>query len=71
MLIANATRTYVDVSLPEFQIEYEYPLKEAMESLGVNRAFDPNLAQFNISRTPLAVSDMLHKAYIKVLHETD
>jgi serine protease inhibitor len=65
----------VHVFIPKFKLETEYPLKERLESLGMTRAFLPNLtgegAQFDgmcESADPahrLFISQVLHKAFVE------
>lgn len=63
-LIVDAVEMKVQFAIPEFKIEYEYPLKKVIQQLGAKRIFGD--AQFNISETAVSISDILHKAYIKV-----
>lgn len=59
---------YVTLSMPKFEIAYQTQLKDPLNALGISRAFQPEAAEF----TPMfdfgnmAVTDAVHKAYIKV-----
>ena len=61
-----------DIHLPSFEMDYELPLKEALESLGMADMFDPLLADFSGIFTGeglqgnVYVNAARHKAYVKV-----
>jgi serpin B len=66
---ASAARTDVLLSLPRFKLEpAAFSLTSLLRSLGMTAAFDPAQADFTgmTSSRPLAVSDIVHKAYISV-----
>ncbi len=58
------------LSLPKFKSEYSESLKEALISIGVIDAFDPQKANFermiDISNANVYISDVKHKTYIDV-----
>jgi serpin B len=59
------------VSLPRFKIDYEAELKQALEALGIDRAFDPGSAEFpNMTFQPpkAVLSAVKHKSFLEV-HE--
>ncbi len=62
----------VNIHLPSFEMDYELPLKEALESLGMTDMFDPELADFTGIFTGeglqgnVYVNAARHKAYVKV-----
>jgi serpin B len=61
----------VEVALPKFKLTGEYALNEALEALGMRKAFHFGAADFsgmNGGREPLAVSAVVHKAFVDV-HE--
>ncbi len=63
--------TAVELHLPKFEFDYSESLVEVLRSLGMTDAFDPALADFSgmVEGTPseeLAISDVLHKAFIGV-----
>lgn len=63
------TLTYVDLSIPKFEIEYQVDLDQPLSKLGIQTMFT-NQADFHYllkrSASPLKVSKILHKAAIKV-----
>ncbi len=61
----------VDLSLPKFELEWEMPLNEVLQALGMNAAFDPNTADFSgiANVGDLHISEVLHKTYVKVDEE--
>ena len=69
-LIAEAQSTAVIVSLPRFEIEHELPLRPLMETLGMQRAFNPEQADFSRlldpAVRPLYIAAAVHKAFVKV-----
>lgn len=62
------------VALPRFQLEFESSLKSALQSLGMEEAFAPGLADFGqmadtgAGRT-LFIGDVLHKTFLLVNEE--
>ena len=56
------------VQLPRFESEYGTQLNEALKALGMDRAFDPSVAEFTgMSREEaLYISDVQHRTFIKV-----
>ncbi len=62
-----ATRD-VSLALPKFHVESTLSLATALRSLGMTDAFDASLADLSgiDGRRDLAVSDVLHKAYVTV-----
>ncbi|NMA92631.1 MAG: serpin family protein [Firmicutes bacterium] len=60
------------VGLPRFKFEYESSLNDALKSLGMGLAFDPNQADFsNLRPTPpeLFIAEVKHKAFVEVNEE--
>ena len=60
------------VKLPKFQIEYETSLNEALQQLGMNKAFDEQLAQFpNMIEEDerIFIHEVKQKTYIEVTEE--
>jgi serine protease inhibitor len=74
-LIVNKTddhRDYGELFLPRFGTEYERSLAADFKALGMQIAFDPNRADFSAicATEPMPwISDILHKAFIKVDEE--
>ncbi len=69
--MAAFASTEVKLKMPKFEITTDlYPLKEPFENLGMTDPFDPDKADFTgMSKNPLAIGSILHKAYIKVGEE--
>jgi serpin B len=69
-MIAEAQSKEVIVSLPRFELEHEFPLTELIQTLGMQRAFDPARADFSNlldpAVEPLFLSKAIHKAFVKV-----
>lgn len=62
----------VEVWLPKFKLEAAAQLKEILQALGMKEAFDPKTANFSgmcgetKSQAPLAISEVVHKAFVEV-----
>jgi serpin B len=60
----------VDLMLPRFEFESSFGLADALRSLGMTDAFDPDLADFSGIVDPaverLFISDVIHKAFVRV-----
>lgn len=62
----------LDVFLPRFRLEYERTLKEALESLGMQQAFDPARADFSPmsdARDDLYIHEVKQKSFLDVNEE--
>ena len=63
----------VNAGLPKFKLEYDTELTEVLRALGMNAAFDPELADFTPMGTdedgPLYIGQVLHKTFIDVNEE--
>ena len=58
------------IQLPRFKMEYEISLKDALQNLGMEIAFNPEKADFrNLSQTKAVISDVKHKTFIEVNEE--
>jgi serpin B len=70
---AKAVRpTLVRAFLPRFKVETDYRLVPALQALGMKAAFSPETADFSGMHTgpeKLAVSDVIHKAFVAVDEE--
>lgn len=60
--------TQVILGLPKFEYEYQIGLRPALEALGMNQSFNPELANFDgiAADSELYVQDALHKAFVAV-----
>jgi serpin B len=60
----------VRVTLPRFETEFSLSLADILIKMGMPAAFDPNSADFSgmadLTDERLFISDVLHKAFIKV-----
>lgn len=59
------------LAMPKFEFDYSASLADTLQALGMTDAFDPNLADFSgmldaSAPQPLAIGDVLHKAFIAV-----
>jgi serpin B len=61
----------LDLSLPRFEIEQSASLADKLQALGIKLAFDAILSDFSgmTSAQPLFISDVLHKAFVRVDEE--
>jgi serpin B len=61
----------VDLWLPKFSFEFAATLRKPLEALGMKLAFDGDKADFSGMSTAqkLAITDVLHKAFVKVDEE--
>ncbi len=70
-IIDGMTINSVVLSLPKFEYESKFELAETLEALGMERAFDPLLADFRgiEPRGELYISDVIHQAFVSVDEE--
>ncbi len=54
------------LELPKFKIEYSKSLKEILNRLGIEKAFDATLANFDGIRKESYINEVIHKTYIDV-----
>lgn len=61
----------VDVSIPKFKVEFKINLNEVLKNMGMGEMFSDksDLSGLLDSSEPLAVSDVVHKAFIEVNEE--
>ncbi len=59
------------LQLPKFEIEYEYTLNDVLKALGMQIAFNPELADFTRLFKPggIFISEVKHKTYVKLDEE--
>lgn len=55
-----------NLTIPKFKFSYGINLKEILKSLGMSIAFSDQADFSRISSTPLAITEVMHKAYIDV-----
>lgn len=69
-LLKNKKETNIDLSLPKFESKYEDSLNDELSKLGMEIAFDPNVADFSLMsknhNKDLYVSEVKHKTFIRV-----
>ncbi|XP_047107981.1 leukocyte elastase inhibitor-like [Schistocerca piceifrons] len=69
-ILARTSKREVRVFLPKFKLEYEKELTTTLQTLGITDVFDASRANLTrISDEPLAISKVLHKAFIEVNEE--
>jgi serpin B len=57
----------VVVSMPRFKFEFETELKKVLTTMGMEKAFQPGIADFSkIANEDLYISSAVHKSYIDV-----
>ena len=65
-LMDSITPQKVDVTVPKFRFEASYSLKEPLMEMGMDEAFTDRADFSGISEKPLAISKVVHKAFISV-----
>lgn len=69
-LLKNKKETNIDLALPKFESRYEDSLKDELSKLGMEVAFDSNVADFSLMsknhNKELFISDVKHKTFIRV-----
>ncbi len=67
-IIANLQSAHVNLTMPKFEIESEFNLKQALSDLGMPIAFSDSEADFSGMNggRDLHISDVVHKAYVSV-----
>lgn len=68
-ILATSSNKKVQLKMPKFEFTTDlYHLKEPFQKLGMIDAFDANVADFSdmTGKRDLLISDILHKAFIKV-----
>lgn len=72
-LLQPVMNAEANAGLPKFRLEYQVELTDTLRTLGVNAAFDPELADFAPMDTdedgPLYIGQVLHKTFIDVNEE--
>lgn len=66
-IVASAIVKEVVISIPKFEFEYSTSMVSTMESLGMKLAFsDADFSGMTDDDNGLAISDIIHKTYIKI-----
>lgn len=69
-LLKNKKNTNIDLSLPKFESKYEDSLNDELAKLGMDIAFDTNLADFSLMskshKRELFINNVKHKTFIRV-----
>jgi serpin B len=67
-ILNDLTPGLVSLSLPKFTYESSFSLQDALQSLGMTDAFDPDLADFSgmDGKRDLYIGSVLHKAFVAV-----
>ncbi len=72
-IVDSINWTQVDLTMPRWESTSDFSLSDALIALGMADAFDPNAADFSgmveEGADPLAISDVIHKAFVKVNEE--
>jgi serpin B len=69
--VAQLVPTQVRLALPKFEFESGMEVTPALHTMGMRDAFDPGRADFSgmldgAPPAPLCISDVLHKAYVRI-----
>jgi serpin B len=65
-LLSAGAECQVDLALPRFRIEAAFRLRDTLQALGMRLAFSDSADFSGIAAEPLAISEVVHKAYIDV-----
>lgn len=66
-IIAGMSVQEMDLKIPKFKMTYEKTLNQALQSLGIQTAFQPGTANFsNIAEAELYIDEVKHKAFVEV-----
>jgi serpin B len=68
-LLADREKYQVDLRLPRFRIEVASRLGQTLRQMGADRAFGDHADFSGITDVPLAISEVVHKAFIDVDEE--
>ena len=70
--LARFEKVLGTIQIPRFKLDYHASLEPALKALGMERAFDPNRAEFDGIRTkgpPLWIDQVSHRAVVEVNEE--
>jgi len=64
----NLQSNELELTMPKFTFESQFDLPDALKSMGMLDAFDPDLADFSgmTAQDDLFISDVIHKAFVGV-----
>jgi serpin B len=66
-VVQKMKRERVDLTLPKFKLLERYGLRDALESMGMRKAFSSNEADFSgISKEPFFIAKVIHQAMVSV-----
>ena len=74
-ILGDIEREYVELTMPKFEFESEFSLKETLKAMGMPNAFDGFTADFSgmdgrsCPGVCLLISDAFHKAFVSVDEE--
>jgi len=68
-LIKKMSIEEVRLELPKFELEFSSQLNSVLKKLGMNDAFNENIANFNGIRNDLYIGEVIQKTYLKVDEE--
>jgi len=69
-MVSALAQKQVDLALPKISFETRLPVKQLLVGRGMKKAFDPTAADFSgLDAHPLFISDVLHKAFVRVDEE--
>ena len=74
-ILGDIEREYVELTMPKFEFESEFRLRDTLEAMGMPNAFDEHTADFSgmdgrsCPGVCLLISDAFHKAFISVDEE--
>jgi serine protease inhibitor len=69
-IIGNMTSGQVNLTMPKFEFESDFSLNDALKAMGMTNAFSDS-ADFSgiTNKVDLAISDVIHKAFVAVDEE--
>ena len=66
--LANASWPEVEIALPKFRSDTSMELRDALEALGMKRAFDASQADFSgitdTAKSPISIDKVIHKVFV-------
>lgn len=67
LLKSKEDNTETKLEMPKFEMRLKQPLKPILQKMGIQRAFNPDLASFGrMSNVPLYIANVEQRAYIEV-----